>query len=178
MRRKRNNKDKKIDITEVLGAKNIVNVNGEDFFVINPTLPPGVTSEVYTEIRQLLPNFKLGDRALLTDLEFFLVEKYKAEKADWRDIDKCTKLKGVKKFNKYCQDVFCVSECKVTDEDYYSAYIIKRENCIKPSTNKDDFFHDLFLIVGSKDKKHLTSYYIGGYSYGFHAEIFVLSGKN
>ncbi|HQC54489.1 MAG TPA: hypothetical protein PKX91_02055 [Clostridia bacterium] len=171
-------KDRKTTVNKTICVENKSKMNEEDFIVVRPSLPADVTNETYAEIRQILPGFKLGDSVLLTDLEFFLVEKYKAVKADWRDIDKCTELKGVKKVNKHCQDVFCVSECKVTDEDYYSAYIIKRENCVNPSTNKDDFFRDLFLIVGSKDKKHLSSYYIGGYSYGFHVEMFVLCGKS
>ena len=61
----------------------------------------------------------------------------------------------------------------VSDEEYHCAYIIKRENCVNPSANKDDFFYDLFVIVGSEDKVHLSSYYIGGFFLGPAGEIFI-----
>lgn len=112
----------------------------------------------------------------MTELELFLKTKYRAQPADWKDIDKCTRT-AVRRYNKYCRTVFCVSEGHVTDEEYRAAYIVKRDNLRNPSVNEDDFFYDLFLIVGSEDGEKPTSYFIGGYSEGLHEEIYVLCGN-
>lgn len=126
-------------------------------------------------IMKFLPNFNQNKQISLEELDKFLMLKYKAEKADWKEIDKCTRTK-IKKSNKYCKTVFCVSEGLVSDEDYYSSYIIKRENCINPSTNKDDYFYDVFIIIGSING-HPTSYFVGGHSDGLMEEMQLLINK-
>lgn len=127
-------------------------------------------------IIDVLPNYNVSKPITLEELDGFLILKYKAEKAHWKDIDKCT-LTKIRKYNKYCKTVFCISEGLVSDDEYYSSYIIKRENCIDPSTNKDDYFNDVFIIVGSSDKVHPTSYFVGGHSGGLLEEMQVLIGK-
>ena len=111
----------------------------------------------YNQIRYIKPAFQLGEQVHLKDLDSFLSKKYRAVKADWKDIDKCTKTK-VKRFNKHCKTVFCVSEGHVSEEEYHCAYIINRENCINPSTNKDDFFMIYLLLSEVKIRYifHLT----------------------
>ena len=94
----------------------------------------------------------------------------------YKDIDKCTRT-AVRRYNKYCRTVFCVSEGHVTDDEYRQAYIVKRDNLRNPSVNADDFFYDLFLIVGSADGEKFTSCYVGGYSEGFCEEMYVLCGN-
>lgn len=152
------------------------NIEKNDYYVFSYKLSDERLEKAYKRITRFLPSFKLGTRASLKDIDFFLAEKYKAVQADWKEIDACTRTK-IKRYNKYCQTVFCVSESYVTDDDYHTAYIIKREHLINPSFEKDDFFYDLFLIVGSEDKEHITSYFIGGSSEGFAEEIYVMCGK-
>ena len=152
------------------------NNNACDYYIIHSKLSSNRMNVAYNQIRYIIPAFQLGEQVHLKDLDSFLSKKYRAVKADWKDIDKCTKTK-VKRFNKHCKTVFCVSEGHVSEEKYHCAYIINRENCINPSTNKDDFFYDLFIIVGSEDKVHFSSYYIGGYSDGLAEELFVLCGN-
>lgn len=147
-----------------------------DYIVYHPGLSSDRINQAHHQIKSIIPAFGLGEQVLLTDLELFLSKKYKAVKAGWKDINSCTKTK-VKRFNKYCKTVFCVSESHVSDEEYHCAYIIKRENCVNPSANKDDFFYDLLVIVGSEDKLHLSSYYIGGFSNGLAEELYVLCGN-
>lgn len=155
------------------------NINSEqsEYIIYRHELSADRINKAYIQIKNIIPNFRFGEQVKLTDLEIFLSKKYRAIKAKWQDIDSCTKTK-VKRYNKYCKTVSCVSEEHVSDEEYYCAYIIKRENCISPSSNKDDFFYDLFVIVGSEDQEHLSSYYIGGFSAGFAEELYVLCGKN
>lgn len=149
----------------------------EDYYIVRPEISIETVNKAIAEIRKYLPDYK-GDRsATLIELDAFLSKKYKAKKADWKDIDKCTRTK-IKRYNKYCQTVFCMSECHIPDEEYYSSYIIEREHCIYPSKDKDDFFYDMFLIVGSNDGKHFTSSYVGGQSDGFLYEMYVLKGKH
>lgn len=147
-----------------------------DYIVYRPGLSSDRINKAYDRIIRIIPAFGVGEKAALADLELFLSKKYKAVKAGWKDINSCTKTK-VKRFNKYCKTVFCVSEGHVSDEEYHCAYIIKRENCVNPSANKDDFFYDVFVIVGSEDQVHLSSYYIGGFSNGLAEELYVLCGN-
>lgn len=148
----------------------------EEMFAKGAKLSAEREKKALTDIRAVLPGFCSGDRATLVELERFLFEKYGAEKVDWRDIDRCTRTK-VKRYNKYCRTVFCVSEGHVADEEYRAAYIVKRDNLRNPSVNEDDFFYDLFFIVGSEDGEKLSSYFIGGYSEGFHEEMYLLCGN-
>lgn len=149
----------------------------DDCFIIRGKLSCERTRLAIERIVSVLPDFRLGDQVILTELDRFLREKYKAEKADFKDIDKCTRTK-VRRYNKYCNDVFCVSENHVENGEYVCSYIIKRENCINVSENRDDFFYDMFVIVGSEDGERLSGYYIGGYSEGFAEEMYVLSGNS
>lgn len=151
--------------------------NHNDYMIFHSKLSVDRMSAAYQKIREVLPAFQQGKQVNLKDLDIFLTKKYKAVKANWKDIDSCTKTK-VKRYNKYCKTVFCVSEAHVTDDEYYCSYIIKRENLINPPFNKDDFFYDMFIIVGSEDKIHLSSYFIGGSSEGFADEFYVLCGNN
>lgn len=148
-----------------------------DYVVFGSKLSAERMTAAYKRIAEILPAFRLGERVSLKDLDAFLTTKYRAEKADWKDIDTCTRTK-VKRYNKYCKTVFCVSEAHVTDDECYCSYIIKRGNLIKPPFNRDDFFYDMFIIVGSEDKAHLSSYFIGGSSEGFADELYVLCGNN
>ncbi|MCX4367461.1 MAG: hypothetical protein OSJ67_05640 [Clostridia bacterium] len=63
----------------------------------------------------------------------------------------------------------------VSDDEYYSSYVIKRENRINPSIDEDDYFYDVFVIVGSNDGKSPTSYFIGGSSDGLSEEMYMLT---
>lgn len=156
--------------------KKKVPFNIDDYYIIRPEISIELVDKTVVEIRKYLPYFKVNCRATLIELDEFMTKKYKAQKADWKDIDKCTRTK-VRIYNKYCRTVFGVSECLVNDRDYYTSYIIEREHCIHPSTNKDAFFYDMFLIAGSNDGKHFTSYYVGGRSDSFLDEMCVLSGQ-
>lgn len=148
-----------------------------NFNVIRGRLSEARAKSAIARITRVVPDFKYGERIALKDLDKFLKTRYNARNAEWREIDKCTRTK-IKRHNKYCDNVFCVSEAHVTDEEYCGAYIIKRENCIDPSDNADDFFYDVFIIVGSEDGIRLSSYYIGGYSDGLAEELYVLCGNN
>lgn len=127
-------------------------------------------------IRAILPAFCPGEAVGLADLDAFLISKYRAERTDWKAINLCT-LTKVKRFNTRCRTVFCVSEGHVADEEYILAYRIRHADCIRPHYNKDDYFYDMFVIVGSEDGRTLSSYFIGGDSEGFREEMFVLSGN-
>lgn len=147
-----------------------------DLYIFNSKLSADRMNNAYKRITDYVPSFKLGSHISLKDLEHFLIGKYKAVQANWKDINMCTKTQ-VKRYNKYCQTIFCVSEGLVSDDEYYSSYIIKRVNLINPSLNRDEYFFDLFLIVGSEDKQYLTSYYVGGSSEGFAEELYVMCGN-
>lgn len=147
-----------------------------DYIIFNAKLSEKRITAALERIASVLPGFRLCESVTLVDLDKYLSERYKAIKADWKDINKCTRTR-VKRYNGYCKDVFCVSEAHVVNEEYYSAYIIKRENCVNPSVNSDDYFYDMFVIAGSEDGKSLSSYYIGGYSEGFADEMYVLCGN-
>lgn len=152
---------------DVFKIKDYYNLHRVSMEIINSAL---------VEIKKYLPEYK-GDRcATLKELDEFMSVKYKAQRADWKDIDKCTKT-DVRLYNEYCHTVFGISEGFVTDRDYATSYFIERKHCINPSTHKDDFFYDMFLIIGSKDGEHCTSYYVGGHSDGFLREMCVLSGQ-
>lgn len=152
-------------------------VDINDFTVFKGKLSVERAKQAYERIKTFLPDYHYGENVRLVDLNLFLLKKYKAEMVGFKDIDKCTRTK-VKRYNKYCNDVFCVSEGHVVNKEYICSYIIKREYCNNVSENKDDFFHDLFVIAGSEDGKRLTSYYIGGYSEGFAEEMYLLCGNN
>lgn len=159
-----------------MNNKNNDKIGGRDYNIFRPELSQDRALSAYKRIIAILPDFRIGESITLAELEKYLFKRYKAEKADWKDINNCTKTK-VKRYNKYCTTVFCVSECHVPDEEYHSSYIIRRNNCIDPVMNSDDYFYDLFLIVGSEDKKHLSSYFIGGTSEGFAEEMYLLCGN-
>ena len=148
----------------------------DDCIVVGGKLSAERSRAALERVKSVLPYFRFGEQVKLAELDRFLRIKYKAERADWKDIDKCTRTK-VKRYNRFCKDVFCVSEAHVTNEEYRVAYIVKRENCVRPSTDKDDFYYDMFVIVGSEYGERLSSYYIGGYSEGFADEMFVLCGN-
>ncbi len=152
-------------------------VDINDFTVFKGKLSVERAKQAYERIKTFLPDYHYGENVTLVDLNSFLIKKYKAEIVNFKDIDKCTRTK-VKRYNKYCNDVFCVSEGHVVNEEYICSYIIKREYCNNASENEDDFFHDLFVIAGSEDGKRLTSYYIGGYSECFAEEMYLLCGNN
>lgn len=152
-------------------------IKSDDYITIRSVVPAERLNSATQHIAKVLPAFHLEKQVTLADLEKFLKIKYKAAKADWKDIDSCTR-KNIKRYNKYCQTVFCISECQVLDEEYYASYIIKREHCIKASMDVDDFFYDLFIIIGSKDNVHPSSFYVGGQSEGILDELFVLCGKH
>lgn len=156
--------------------KNQIGSAADDCFVVRGKMSAERTKAALERIVAVLPDFRFGEQVKLAELDRFFRIKYKAEKADWKDIDKCTRTK-VKRYNRYCNDVFCVSEAHVTNEEYRGAYIVTRENCVRYSADKDDFFYDMFVIVGSEDGERLSSYYIGGYSDGFAEEMFVLCGN-
>ncbi len=148
-----------------------------DYFVLTKSnLSSEQLAAAKKRIIEFLPNFNENEHIRLAELDKFLMLKYNAEKVDWKEIDKCTRT-GIRKYNKFCKTVFCVSEGLVSDENYSSSYIIKRENCINPSTNKDDYFYDVFIIVGSVDD-HPTSYFVGGHSDGLIEEMELLVKKN
>ncbi len=125
-------------------------------------------------IAEFLPNYTAFAYVGLAELDMYLTLKYKAQKAYFKDIDKCTRTK-IRKYNKYCKTVFCISEGLVSDDEYYSSYVIKRENRINPSIDEDDYFYDVFVIVGSNDGKSPTSYFIGGSSDGLSEEMYMLT---
>lgn len=151
-------------------------IDEAEFVTVSSALSEARSEAALRSINEVLPQFRAGDVATLGELKLFLSVKYRAQPADWKDIDKCTRTK-VRRYNKYCRTVFCVSEGHVTDDEYRMAYIVKRDNLRNPSVNEDDFFYDLFLIVGSEDGEKPTSYFIGGYSEGLHEEIYVLCGN-
>lgn len=151
-------------------------IDEAEFVTVSSALSEARAEAALRSINEVLPQFRAGDVATLGELKLFLSVKYRAQPADWKDIDKCTRTK-VRRYNKYCRTVFCVSEGHVADEEYRAAYIVKRDNLRNPSVNEDDFFYDLFLIVGSEDGEKPTSYFIGGYSEGLHEEIYVLCGN-
>ncbi len=151
-------------------------IDEAEFVTVSSALSEARSEAALRSINEVLPQFRAGDVATLGELKLFLSVKYRAQPADWKDIDKCTRTK-VRRYNKYCRTVFCVSEGHVADEEYRAAYIVKRDNLRNPSVNEDDFFYDLFLIVGSEDGEKPTSYFIGGYSEGLHEEIYVLCGN-
>ena len=157
-------------------AEGKFNIDEDGFVTVTASLTAERAEAALRSINEVLPRFRAGETVTLTDLESFLTAKYRAQPADWKDIDKCTRTK-VKRYNKYCRTVFCVSEGHVADEEYRAAYIVKRDNLRNPSVNEDDFFYDLFLIVGSEDGEKPTSYFIGGYSEGFHEEMYLLCGN-
>ncbi len=151
-------------------------IDEAEFVTVSSALSEARSEAALRSINEVLPQFRAGDVATLGELKLFLSVKYRAQPADWKDIDKCTRTK-VRRYNKYCRTVFCVSEGHVADEEYRAAYIVKRDNLRNPSVYEDDFFYDLFLIVGSEDGEKPTSYFIGGYSEGLHEEIYVLCGN-
>ena len=151
-------------------------IDEAEFVAVSSALPADRAEAALARINEVLPRFRVGDVATLGELKLFLSVKYRAQPADWKDIDKCTRTK-VRRYNKYCRTVFCVSEGHVTDEEYRQAYIVKREDLENPSVNGRDFFYDLFFIVGSEDGEKLSSYFIGGYSEGFHEEMYLLCGN-
>lgn len=151
-------------------------IDEAEFVAVSSALPADRAEAALARINEVLPRFRAGETATLTELELFLKTKYRAQPADWKDIDKCTRT-AVRRYNKYCRTVFCVSEGHVTDDEYRQAYIVKRDNLRNPSVNADDFFYDLFLIVGSADGEKFTSCYVGGYSEGFCEEMYVLCGN-
>ncbi len=151
-------------------------IDEAEFVAVSSALPADRAEAALARINEVLPRFRVGDVATLGELKLFLSVKYRAQPADWKDIDKCTRTK-VRRYNKYCRTVFCVSEGHVTDEEYRMAYIVKREDLENPSVNGRDFFYDLFFIVGSEDGEKLSSYFIGGYSEGFHEEMYLLCGN-
>lgn len=151
-------------------------IDEAEFVAVSSALPADRAEAALRSINEVLPRFRVGDVATLSELRIFLSVKYRASEADWKDIDKCTRT-GVKRYNKYCRTVFCVSEGHVADDEYRQAYIVKREDLENPSVNGRDFFYDLFLIVGSEDGEKLSSYFIGGYSEGFHEEMYLLCGN-
>ena len=156
--------------------KNSGTTDANGFIAVKGKLYEERSRAALERVKSVLPDFRFGEQVKLAELDRFLRIKYKAERADWKDIDKCTRTK-VKRYNRFCKDVFCVSEAHVTNEEYRVAYIVKRENCVRPSTDKDDFYYDMFVIVGSEYGERLSSYYIGGYSEGFADEMFVLCGN-
>ena len=151
-------------------------IDEAEFVTVSSALSEARAEAALRSINEVLPQFRAGDVATLGELKLFLSVKYRAQPADWKDIDKCTRT-GVKRYNKYCRTVFCVSEGHVTDDEYRQAYIVKREDLKNPSVNACDFFYDLFFIVGSEDGEKLSSYFIGGYSEGFHEEMYLLCGN-
>lgn len=151
-------------------------IDEAEFVTVSSALSEARSEAALRSINEVLPQFRAGDVATLGELKLFLSVKYRAQPADWKDIDKCTRT-AVRRYNKYCRTVFCVSEGHVADEEYRAAYIVKRDNLRNPSVNEDDFFYDLFLIVGSEDGERLSSYFIGGYSEGFHEEMYLLCGN-
>ena len=136
-------------------------IDEAEFVAVSSALPADRAEAALQSINEVLPRFGAGETATLTELEL---------------IDKCTRT-AVRRYNKYCRTVFCVSEGHVTDDEYRQAYIVKRDNLRNPSVNADDFFYDLFLIVGSADGEKFTSCYVGGYSEGFCEEMYVLCGN-
>ena len=94
-----------------------VDFDALNFNVVRGKLSAARAKSASARIMRVVPDFKYGERIALKDLDKFLKTVYKARNAEWREIDKCTRTK-VKRYNKYCDNVFCVSEAHVTDEEY------------------------------------------------------------
>lgn len=148
----------------------------DNITIVHPELSEERFLAAYRRIKNVLPRFRPGEAVGLADLDAFLISKYRAERTNWKAINLCT-LTKVKRFNARCRTVFCVSEGHVADEEYILAYRIRHADCIRSHYNKDDYFYDMFVIVGSEDGRTLSSYFIGGDSEGFREEMFVLSGN-
>lgn len=147
----------------------------KDYYQIEAEHQVEIVREIILEIRKYLPEYK-GDRcATLKELDEFLSKKYNAKKAVLDDINKCTRTKF--RYKKKYRTVNFVGEGMVTEEDYYASYIIEHENCINPFEDKDCFFYDIFLTIGSKDGIHFTSFNNGGYSDDIIEELGILSGQ-
>lgn len=127
-------------------------IDEAEFVTVSSALSEARSEAALRSINEVLPQFRAGDVATLGELKLFLSVKYRAQPADWKDIDKCTRTK-VRRYNKYCRTVFCVSEGHVADEEYRAAYIVKRDNLRNPSVNEDDFFTTCFLSSEARTAK-------------------------
>ena len=132
-----------------------------EYFIIDGSIqyPKEVLKSEIKFIKEAVTSYK-SKKFTIVDLDKFLKKNYFAEKIDLPDINSCTK-KGLERYNKYCKTVRCISEEYVFDEDYIATYKIKRNN-LKSNEYTGDCYVDTVIIVGSKDKVHPDSFYIGG----------------
>lgn len=114
-------------------------------------------------------------RYTLHDIDKFLKITYYAEKIELKEINNCTK-NGIKRYNKHCKSVECISEGFVSDNKYVGTYKILRNN-MQTTDYYGDCFIDTVIIIGSDDNVHPTDFYIGGGSKKLGLQMNILCSK-
>lgn len=126
-------------------------------------------------INKQLEKHQHYSRYTLQDMDKFLDIIYCAEKIELEEINNCTK-KGIKRYNKYCKTVECISEGFVIDNQYIGTYKILKKN-MKTTDYCGDCFIDTVIIIGSNDNVHPTNFYIGGGSKKLGLQMNILCSK-
>lgn len=139
----------------------IMSKDNNDYYIVNGSINYK-KSNIADEINFIKNTISTNKVKCFTieDLVKFLKINYLAVRIELPEINHCTQ-RGIKRYNKYCKTVNCISEGFVSDKDFIAVYkILKKDLGVNEYTG--DCYIDTIVIVGSEDKIHADSFYIGG----------------
>ncbi|MBQ8407166.1 MAG: hypothetical protein IJY38_04525, partial [Clostridia bacterium] len=106
-----------------------------------------------------------------------LTQKYKAKKIELKEINTCLR-KRFKIYFKGCDTPLLVSEEQVLNEDYIYTYKIEAINISHDPFETERVWKDTAVIIGSKDGRTLTSFFVGFPNKSLTYELKILSNQS